>query len=605
MVRFVRTTVVAAFLASAACFLHAEDEVWTADGLSDVYVVSLAAGPGVRYAGTDMGIFRSTEPGVWTALADSPFNARVLEVDPTDPRTVYAGGAWGVEKSTDSGQTFQRLAGAPAHVRALAVDPMQPQTISVGTWESLGDTDPRLWSTTDGGLTWTGPSRLVLSNRVNGVRDLVADPTRPGTFYAGSGFSQPLHPPYEFPDPPTAPVSRSSNAGLSWTTVMTQQWEREEGVRDWVFTFALAVDARSGTLYAGMRNSGNPSGGSSVCRSADAGATWTRGFLGAGVYVTELLVDPNVADVIYAGTDQHGVYRSVDGGASWSPMGTGLPGGAWYLAYDPLDGMLRASAGTGIYAVRTAPPPCAHDDDHLCLRGRYRVGVTAENPRTGHSATGAAIPGGSRFGSFSLPAFTGDATLPEVFVKVVEPAGSRWIFYGGLTSLPYTLTVTDMLTGAVETYANAPENHFCGGVDGNAFPAEGVDACSGCWDYVQSAGAADEGANGTLSLLEGRFSIALSAFSSRHNRTEPGVAVAKTDRYGYFTLPGFTGDASFPEVHVKMVDYTRVSGNFWLFYTGLTSLDYTLTVTDTVTGAVQTFESPGDYCGNAATLPGS
>ena len=75
--------------------------------------------------------------------------------------------------------------------------------------------------------------------------------------------------------------------------------------------------------------------------------------------------------------------------------------------------------------------------------------------------------------------------------------------------------------------------------------------------------------------------------------------MAATDRYGYFSLPGFTGDSSFPEVYVKMVDYTAITGDFWFFHTGLTSLDYTLTVTDSVTGAVRTYEGAGDFCGAA------
>ena len=50
---------------------------------------------------------------------------------------------------------------------------------------------------------------------------------------------------------------------------------------------------------------------------------------------------------------------------------------------------------------------------------------------------------------------------------------------------------------------------------------------------------------------------------------------------------------------MKMVDFRAITGKFLLFYTGLTGLDYTLTVTDSVTGAVRTYESPGDFCGSA------
>ena len=49
-----------------------------------------------------------------------------------------------------------------------------------------------------------------------------------------------------------------------------------------------------------------------------------------------------------------------------------------------------------------------------------------------------------------------------------------------------------------------------------------------------------------------------------------------------------------------MVDF-RKSGKFWFFYSGLTSLDYILTVTDSVTGAIETYESTAPFCGAADT----
>jgi hypothetical protein len=51
-----------------------------------------------------------------------------------------------------------------------------------------------------------------------------------------------------------------------------------------------------------------------------------------------------------------------------------------------------------------------------------------------------------------------------------------------------------------------------------------------------------------------------------------------------------------------MVDSRAITGDFVLSHTSLTSLDYTLTVTDEVTGQVRTFESPGNYCGEVALL---
>jgi hypothetical protein len=229
--------------------------------------------------------------------------------------------------------------------------------------------------------------------------------------------------------------------------------------------------------------------------------------------------------------------------------------------------------------------------------------VSGTSPKTGLGSQGWAIVGGDRFGSFSLPGITGDPVLPEVFVKMVDatPGPPVLVFYGGLTSLPYTVLVTDTETGLSETYQNDSSNPFCGGVDGTAL----VDDSDFSSIVLSGAEEGKAGASGnSLSLLSGRFSITLSAYSSRQARSSPGIAVPKTDRYGYFSLPGFTGDVTFPEVHVKMVDFRAISGRFLLFHTGLTSLEYTLTVTDQTTGEAHVFHGPGTYCGEAVTLPG-
>jgi hypothetical protein len=85
-----------------------------------------------------------------------------------------------------------------------------------------------------------------------------------------------------------------------------------------------------------------------------------------------------------------------------------------------------------------------------------------------------------------------------------------------------------------------------------------------------------------------------------------GAAIPRGDKFGYFSLPDFTGDPTFPEVFVKMADATSQPGNsFWLFHTGLTDLDYTLTVTDQTTGAVKTYGGGATegtlLCGSADT----
>jgi hypothetical protein len=589
-------------LLGATVSLLAGDGQWTSEGLQGKAVYSLAIGkpPRTLFAGSPYGFFRSTEAGAWTAILDSSSNVTVVAVDPSDPAVLYAGGS-GLFKTADSGDHFQTLAGLSLlSVEAIAIDPAQTSTLYVGSGYTYDDSTVSVGAvhkSTDGGMSW---SALNTTSLVDGIAALVLDPRRPGTVYAGASVY------YDYPGYPPAPATEKRavigtvDGGARWSALLDGSGL---GIVD---VPALAVDPQTGTVYAATSDS--------VFRGS-SGTTWTRAQIGLGLVVggvNAVVVDPATPTTLYAGTSLAGVFQSLDGGSTWSPMNDGLfddetygNSGIWVhaLVLDPADGVLRAGTENGIFAIRPNVPsaPCTPAAEHLCLLGgRYRATVMAQIPdwrRDFRVARGTVVQQGDRFGSISFPSFTGDASFPEVVVKIVEPSSDRgvWVFYGGMTDLPYILSVTDTTTGRMETYTNL-QNRLCGGADTAAFFEE-----PGPWDYGRSASAASRtrSENGALSLLGDRFSVRLSAFSSRHNRTELGVAVPGTDRYGYFSLPGFTGDPAFPEVYVKMVDFTAVSGNFWFFHTGMTSLPYTLTVTDTVTGAVRTYENPGDFCAGA------
>jgi hypothetical protein len=250
-------------------------------------------------------------------------------------------------------------------------------------------------------------------------------------------------------------------------------------------------------------------------------------------------------------------------------------------------------------------PPCEPGDDHLCLLGnRFRVDLTATDPRTGAHATGHSNPQADRFGYFSLPELTGDPTLPEILVKMVDatslPGGGFWVFYSGLTDLRYELTVSDTLTGRTSDYRS---DGLCGAADTSAFPADGAASVK---DSAKTKPAAVLAASGNELLLLNRFHLTLSATDPRTGLTSVGTAIAQDDRFGYFSLPAFTGDPNFPEVFAKMIDATSLPGNgFWLFHTGLTDLEYTLEVTDAVTHTVKEYRNnptdPTKLCGEADT----
>lgn len=85
----------------------------------------------------------------------------------------------------------------------------------------------------------------------------------------------------------------------------------------------------------------------------------------------------------------------------------------------------------------------------------------------------------------------------------------------------------------------------------------------------------------TLCLNNNRYRVTLSA-TDPTVRTEQGIAQSQTNLFGWFSLPGFTGDAGNPEVFVKVL--VPADGVPWVFYSGLTNLAYSIMVHDTTTG---------------------
>jgi len=148
--------------------------------------------------------------------------------------------------------------------------------------------------------------------------------------------------------------------------------------------------------------------------------------------------------------------------------GTLPKSGTWYVAV--------AATASANYSLSTScqaqTSGCQPSSDNLCLSAkRFRVIVSARDPRSGKTGSGVAIPYNDINGFFALPALTGDASNFEVFVKLLDGRpvnGKFWVFYGGLTDFEYTISVTDSVTQQTKTYTKAG-GQYGGGADVSAF----------------------------------------------------------------------------------------------------------------------------------------
>jgi hypothetical protein len=233
---------------------------------------------------------------------------------------------------------------------------------------------------------------------------------------------------------------------------------------------------------------------------------------------------------------------------------------------------------------------CAANSTTLCLQAnRFKAQLTWRDAGGNHA--GLTLPYSSAGGFYHF----GNAAAAQVGVKVLNAGSAFWVFHGTLTSLEYTLTVTDMTTGTVKTYFK-PAGSLCGAGDTGGFPS-GFAASSFAngfavsLDADQPAGFAAKAAcvptSTSVCLVGGRFRAEV----KRNGVAQPAVLL--TNLTGVFWF----GSATNPEVAVKILDATLVNGKFWVFFGSLTSQTYQVVVTDTVTGQVKTYNSQAPFCG--------
>jgi hypothetical protein len=235
------------------------------------------------------------------------------------------------------------------------------------------------------------------------------------------------------------------------------------------------------------------------------------------------------------------------------------------------------------WLVGDHPAACRPDEHTLCLlEGRYRAVVEWENQYNGDRGRGLALPQGELTGFFAFD----DRQNVELMMKLVDFGDVVKLFYGQLTDLRFTLTVSEVATGATRVYRNAPGN--CGAIDQTAFPKA---AAPGIAPEARSTAAACAPGPHTLCLLDGRFAVEV----AWHNQFDDSRGQAAARALGRLAGVFSFSDPANVEVLTKTLDF----GDRILFlYGSLSDLEYGIRVTDTTSGAVKVYDNPpGRYCG--------
>jgi photosystem II stability/assembly factor-like uncharacterized protein len=148
---------------------------------------------------------------------------------------------------------------------------------------------------------------------------------------------------------------------------------------------SLVADTQTpGVLYAGAHWTG-------VFKTSDGGASWTQTGLG-GLTVVALAVDPNTPNSVYAGVapeDDYGdfgdleLFRSLDGGRTWVPSTPSVPPLCAALITDPrIPGTLYLSACTRVFKSVDSANTWSEIDNGLPVAGAGAfVGALAVDPQ--------------------------------------------------------------------------------------------------------------------------------------------------------------------------------------------------------------------------------
>ncbi len=288
-------------------------------------------------ARTGCGILRSTDGGTtWTTMLPGRYSTQVVAIDPatagsTTGTHVFAASSLGLVRSTDSGATWALVLGlgdGSNPISDLAALPGNVVYAAIGNVS--GSANNGLYKSTDGGATF---NKLVSTS--NGACATTANPNAPcGRLNFGIAPSNPM-------------IIYMALQGTSPFGSLYSIVESTDGGATFNKRSATGAVCSPQCWYTQSVTvlPGNPDivffGGLSLYVSSDSGNTFND--IGTGgnadfplIHVDQhaLVFQPGSQLVVYAGNDG-GIYKSTDGGGTWTSLNTNLAISQFYPSFSP------------------------------------------------------------------------------------------------------------------------------------------------------------------------------------------------------------------------------------------------------------------------------
>ncbi len=294
-------------------------------------VTGVLSKPHTFYMGsTGGGVWRTENAGrSWTNLTDDAFavgSIGAVAVAPSDPNVIWVGTGSasprgnisvgnGVYRSTDEGRTWTHV-GLPGAglIGRIAVDPDDPDRAFVAALGQIFGRSPDrgVYRTGDAGETWEPV--LQISDAVGAV-DLAMSPANPRVLFAAMWQAE--RKPWDLVDGgPDGGLYRTADGGDTWELLGRGLPEASEERPLGRIGVSIAA-SRPSRVYA-LVTAAEQRGG--LYRSEDGGDSWTRingdrRLRTRGWYYSHVAADPNDADTIYVMNAPF--LKSVDAGVSF------------------------------------------------------------------------------------------------------------------------------------------------------------------------------------------------------------------------------------------------------------------------------------------------
>ena len=340
---------------------------WTAVGPNNVNIYTASSGrltaiavhpttpTTIFAAGAQGGVWKTTNGGTnWTPVTDDQCSLAMgsLVFDQVNPNIIYAGTGelhnsvdsyygCGVLRSIDGGTTWEQQGASVfdspfvsgATISKVVVDRASAgstTTTTVFVTSNIG-----IYKSTNSGQTWTVLTTGLPtpgSSLTGGFSDMVADTTAPGTFYAVTSRGS-----------SSAGAYKTTDGGATWTKLTLPMSGNGR------MNMAISQSSPQ-TLYVSAENA-TTSALLGIWRTNDRGVTWTQlSASGASCstqcwYDQHIHVDPTNPEIVYFGG--FSLYKSVNGGASFTDIGGAIHVDHHSFAFDPVNPAIIYSGNDG------------------------------------------------------------------------------------------------------------------------------------------------------------------------------------------------------------------------------------------------------------------